>query len=364
MKISEITLELETFAPLSLQEDYDNSGLIIGDFDKDIQKALIALDITEEVLAEAIQGGYELIITHHPIIFKGLKKLNGKNLVERLVLKAIKNDIAIYAFHTNVDNVLEGVNGIIAEKLGLTNVNVLQSKKGILRKLHTFCPVNMADEVRNALFEAGAGAIGNYDNCSFNLEGEGSFMPNDKAAPVVGVKNKLHFEKEVRIEVIFPDYLENKILVSLFKAHPYEEIPYDIYPLENHIASIGAGAVGELPKELSEKEILDNLKKVFGTQAIKHSKFLNKPIKKVALCGGAGSFLIPQAIAHKADLFITGDLKYHDYFEADNQILLADIGHYESEQFTKDLIYSILNKKFPIFALRISENKTNPIYYF
>lgn len=364
MKINEITQELEKFAPLSLQEDYDNSGLLIGDFDKDIQKALIALDVTEEILEEAIGGGYELIIAHHPLIFKGLKKINGKNFVERLVLKAIKNDIAIYAFHTNVDNILNGVNGVIAEKLGLTNVEILKSKRGFLKKLHTYCPVKMADEIREALFEAGAGEIGNYDNCSFNSVGEGSFRPNDMANPVIGLKNKLHFEKEVKIEVIFPDYLEGKILNSLFNAHPYEEIAYDIYSLENQKADIGSGAIGELIKEVSEIEFLEKLKSLLGIKTIKHSEFLNKSIKKVALCGGAGSFLISQAIAHKADLFITGDLKYHDYFEADNQILLADIGHYESEQFTKDLIYSILNKKFPTFALRISENKTNPIYYF
>lgn len=364
MKIKEITNELERFAPLSVQEDYDNSGLIIGDFNKDIQKALICLDVTEDIMEEAIQGNYELIIAHHPIIFKGLKKINGKNFVERLVLTAIKNDIAIYAFHTNADNVLAGVNGIIAEKLGLSNVEILQPKRKILRKLVTFCPEQMAEKVRNTLFEAGAGEYRNYDHCSFNVTGEGTFRGNDSSTPYVGEKGEMHFEKEIRIEVIFPDYLENRILQSLISAHPYEEVAYDIYPIENQIADIGAGAIGELASKMNEDDFLKMLKKVFGTQTIKHSGFLNNPIKKVALCGGAGSFLIHQSKLKKADIFITGDLKYHDFFEASNQILLADIGHYESEQFTKELIYSILNKKFPTFALRISENKTNPVYYF
>lgn len=364
MKIIEITQELERLAPLSVQESYDNSGLIIGDFESEIQKALICLDVTEEVMDEAILGNYELIIAHHPLVFKGLKKINGRNFVERIVLKAIKNDIAIYAFHTNADNILNGVNGTIAEKLGLCNVEILQPQRGILRKLVTYCPIVMADKVRIALFDAGAGSIGNYDQVSFNISGEGTFRANANAKPFVGKSNQLHTEKEIRIELIFPNYLEHRILKALLATHPYEEVAYDIYPLENKFEAIGAGAIGELEQEVSELDFLKQLKKVFGLQFVKHSKCLDRPIKKVALCGGSGSFLIHQAIAKKADLFFTGDLKYHDYFEADNKILLADIGHYESEQFTKELIYSILNKKFPTFALRISENKTNPVYYF
>jgi dinuclear metal center YbgI/SA1388 family protein len=364
MKIGELIEVLELYAPLVLQEDYDNAGLIVGDKNTVINKVLICLDITDETLDEAINTNCDLIISHHPIIFKGLKKINGNNLVERVVIKAIQNNISIYVTHTNLDNVIEGVNGVIARKIGLRNTEILQRKPNLLRKLVVFCPVNKALEVRDALFKSGAGSIGNYDSCSFNINGYGTFQANEDANPYVGEKKKLHIENEERIEVIYPSYKEANILNNLFQTHPYEEVAYDIYPLKNDLRGVGSGIIGELETEQTEDHFLSKLKSIFNISSIRHTEFLNKKIKKIAICGGSGSFLIQLAKNAGADVFVTGDIKYHDFFEADKKILLADIGHYESEQFTKELIYSILMKKFPTFALRISEKETNPVRYF
>ncbi len=363
MKIKELIRPLEEFAPLSVQEPYDNAGLILGTPETEVSKVLITLDVTEVTLDEALKNDCDIIISHHPLIFKGLKKITGGNLVEKLVLKAIKHNVAIYASHTNLDNVKDGVNAVIAQKLGLRKLQLLQKRKGLLRKLVTFCPLEQANEVRAKLFSAGAGHIGNYDWCSFNAEGEGSFRANENANPFVGEKGELHFEKEVRIETIYPAYKEGVVLRSLFDAHPYEEVAYDIYPLENEFDNIGSGMMGELSVEVSEEEFLQKVKTVFDSKAIRYSGLLRKKVKKVAVCGGSGSFLIATAKRAGADVFITGDIKYHDFFEADGKILLTDIGHYESEQFTKELIADILMKNFPTFALRISENEENPVKY-
>lgn len=362
MLLQAITDLIETIAPLSYQETYDNAGLIIGSKEKEIEKAIICLDITEEVLNEAIDKQCQLIISHHPLIFKGFKKLNGKNATERIIVKAIQHDIAIYAAHTNLDNVNQGVNAMLAKKLNLKNPRILQPKRAMLRKLVCFCPTTHAEAVRNAIFEAGAGHIGNYDSCSFNTSGEGSFRASESANPFVGAINQLHYENEIRIETIFPAYLENKILKALFTTHPYEEVAYDIYTLENETNTIGSGMIGEI-EEKDEILFLQFVKSITNAKSIRHTALQGKPIKKVALCGGSGSFLIKDAIAAGADIFITGDVKYHDFFEAENKIIIADIGHYESEQYTKELLYSIIIKKFPNFAVLISEKNTNPIHY-
>lgn len=363
MIVKEIIKPLEELAPLYLQESYDNSGLLVGNPDKDIQKALITLDITELVLQEAIDKKCNLIISHHPVIFQGLKSITGQNATERIVEKAIKNDIVLYAIHTNLDNVNIGVNSILCDKIGLVNRKILSPKKEILRKLVTFCPVDDAEKVRQAIFDAGAGHIGNYDSCSFNSPGTGSFRGSEDTNPFVGEKGKLHYENEIRIETIYPVYHENSILKALFDAHPYEEVAYDIYYLGNKFERVGAGMIGELENEMNEIDFIKMLKQRFESACVRHSKLLNKQIRKVAVCGGSGSFLIRDAKNAGADIFITGDVKYHDFFEADGKIIIADIGHYESEQFAKDLIYSILNKKFSNFAVLISELNTNSVNY-
>ncbi|MCP4552938.1 MAG: Nif3-like dinuclear metal center hexameric protein [Bacteroidetes bacterium] len=364
MKLAKITQLLEEFAPLSLQEHYDNSGLIIGNPTDEIRNALICIDITEEVIDEAKSGGFNLIISHHPLIFKEIKKLNKKPGVEQIIVDCIKNDIAIYAMHTNVDNIKSGVNGVIADKIGLINTSTLSEKSGLFRKLVTFCPAKNAEKLRSALFEQGAGQQGNYDCCSFNMTGTGTFKGNDNAKPFIGEKNIRQTEQEIRIETIYPVHKEKSILSALINTHPYEEVAYDIFTLENTYNEFGAGIIGELNEEIGEIAFLKKLKTVFGVKIVKHSTLLNKPIKKVAVCGGSGSFLISVAKAREADIFISGDIKYHDFFEAHNKLLIADIGHYESEQFTKELIHTILIKKFPNFALRISEINTNPIQYY
>jgi dinuclear metal center YbgI/SA1388 family protein len=363
MTIKDLTEKIEEFAPLSLQESYDNAGLIIGDPNTTIKGALITLDVTEEVMYEAINNGCNLIIAHHPLIFKGIKKLNNKSQVERMIVLAVKNDIAIYAAHTNLDNVQHGVNAMIAKKLGLVNISILAPKDQLLKKLVTFCPADHAEKVRESIFNAGAGHIGNYDSCSFNILGEGTFRAGEGADPFVGEVDHLHTEKETRIESVFPDYLKNRIVSAMLKAHPYEEVAYDIYPIENRFNLVGAGMVGELEKDEDTHEFLARIKKVFGSGCIRYTNIVKGKISRVAVCGGSGSFLLQDAIASGADIFITGDIKYHEFFEADNKIIIADVGHYESEQFTKELLMNFVKKNIATFAVRISEANTNPISY-
>ena len=364
MKIKEIAQYLESIAPLSFQEPYDNAGLIVGNSDTECTGIITSLDVTEEVVEEAQKRRCNLIVAHHPVIFKGLKKLNGKNYVERTVIAAIKNDIAIYAIHTNLDNVLEGVNHKIAEKIQLQNCTVLLPKENTLAKLVTFAPVENAEEVKNALFNAGAGSVGNYDQCSFNVEGSGTFRAGDGSNPYVGETGKRHTERETRIEVVFDSFLEPKIVQALKKVHPYEEVAYYVQGLKNTRNNVGSGLIGELPASVSENELLMILKSAFKLNIIRHTSFVDKPVKKIALCGGAGIFLLPSAISAGADVYITGDIKYHEFFDADRRILLADIGHYESEQFTIELLTDFLRKRFSNFAVLKTEINTNPVIYF
>jgi len=363
-KIKDIAGFLESFAPLRLQESYDNAGLIVGNSSTEVTGVLITLDVTEEVLDEAIRENCNLVVAHHPVVFSGLKKITGKNYVERSVLKAIKNDIALYAAHTNLDSVEGGVNGKICEKLGLENCRILQPADGLLKKLVTFIPVDHAEAVRQAVFSAGAGHIGNYDSCSFNLHGQGTFRGSETTNPFVGKKGEQHYENEIRLETIFPSYLQGQIVSALLKTHPYEEVAYDIYPLENSFNQVGMGMIGTLPEEKSETEFLKQLKETFGPGTIRHTALLNKKVSKVAVCGGAGSFLLKQAISAGADFFVTGDFKYHQFFDAENKIVIADVGHFESEQFTKELFYELLTKNFSKFAVRLSGVNTNPVFYF
>ncbi|MEO6819029.1 MAG: Nif3-like dinuclear metal center hexameric protein [Ginsengibacter sp.] len=363
MTINEITEFFQTIAPSSLQEDYDNSGLIIGDPSRICLGILVSLDVTEEIVLEAKERGCNLVISHHPIVFKGLKTFTGKNYVERSVISAIKNDIAIYAIHTNLDNVMVGVNKKIAEKLLLTHCKSLSPKTGVLKKLVTFCPQSSAEEVRSALFEAGAGDIGNYSECSFNIQGEGTFKPGKGSDPYVGEYGKLHTEDETRIEVIFPGYLQNQLVKHLKDIHPYEEVAYYISVVENEWQEVGSGLIGELEEEMTESNFLHLLKEKFKLSVIRHTSLLGKPIKKVALCGGSGFFLLNQAKALGAQVYVTGDVKYHEFFDADGKILLADIGHYESEQFTIDLIIDFLKEKYVNFAVLKTKINTNPINY-
>lgn len=364
MKIREIIDSLEQLAHPTLQEDYDNAGLLIGDKNNECTGALISLDVTEKVVEEAIARKCNLIISHHPLIFRGLKKITGDNYVSRTIISAIKNDIAVYAIHTNLDNVAHGVNSKIAEKLGMKNCHVLLPKEDQLKKLVTFSPVQNADVVRNALFAAGAGAIGKYSECSYNVSGEGTFKAGEGTNPFVGQQGERHTEPEIRIEVIFPTHIQAPLLSALKEAHPYEEVAYYIQPLDNMDKMTGSGLVGDLDQPISPGALLEELKHHFNLSVIRHTDFTSETIKRIAVCGGSGFFLLPNAIASGAQAYITSDIKYHDFFEAEGEILLADIGHFESEQFTVDLLSEILREKYPNFAVLKSETRTNPIRYF
>ena len=364
MIVQDVINHLEELAPLAYAEDFDNVGLLVGDKNAKITSILVTLDTLEAVVDEAILEKCNLIVSFHPIIFKGLKKLTGKSYVERVVMKAIKHDIAIYSIHTALDNALQGVNDMICNQLKLTNKRILIPQSATIKKLTTYVPNSEAEQLRSALFKAGAGSLGNYDDCSFNVEGVGTFTGNESAKPTKGNKGEIHFEKETKISVTYAKHLESKILTALFKTHTYEEVAYEITTLENKNQNIGMGMVGELNKPMEAKSFLKYLKTSMNTELIRHSALLNKPIKKVAVLGGSGSFAIQAAKHNGADVFITADLKYHDFFAAENSIILADIGHYESEQFTKNLLVAYLTKKISNFAIVLSKTNTNPVKYF
>ncbi len=363
MKIKEIIQVLEAYAPLPYQESYDNAGLIFGDPSWEVTNVLLTLDATEAVIDEAIERGCNLVVAHHPIVFSGLKKINGRSYVERVAIKAIKHDIAVYAAHTNLDNVRNGVCARMADRLGLEGCRVLQPRTGLLKKLYTFVPADDAETVRAALFTAGAGHIGNYSECSFNAEGQGTFKGGAGTDPYVGTPGERHFEREIKLEVIFPVYLESGIIQALLASHPYEEVAYDVVTLDNAYQQVGSGLVGELPEAMEEQAFLAWVKQQFQTGCVRYTPLRGRPVKKVALCGGAGSFLLKRAIAAGADAYISADFKYHEFFDADNQIVIADIGHFESEQFTVELFYHILTEKFRNFAPLKSTIKTNPVNY-
>ncbi|MEX6687825.1 Nif3-like dinuclear metal center hexameric protein [Danxiaibacter flavus] len=364
MKIGEVIQHLELIAPPAYQESYDNAGLLTGSPSWQCTGVICTLDATEEVILEAKQKGCNLVVTHHPIIFGGLKKITGRNYVEQTVITSIKYDIAIYAIHTNLDNVINGVNNKIADKLSLINRKILSPKKNLLMKLFTFAPKDFAEKVRSALFNAGGGHIGNYSECSFNAEGTGTFKAGTNTQPFVGEIETRHEENEIKIEIIFPAYRQKSVVNALIKAHPYEEPAFDIVPLANDYSETGSGLIGELESPISGEDMLNRLKTAFELQVIRHTHLLDKPMKKVALCGGAGFFLLPNAIASGADIYITADVKYHEFFDADGKIVLADIGHWESEQFTVDLLFDILQTKFPTFAVLKTDIRTNPVYYY
>ncbi len=363
MIVKEVTNLLEEFAPLNYAESFDNVGLLIGDKNSTVTGILVTLDTLEIVVEEAIAKKCNLIVSFHPIVFNGLKKITGANYVERVVIKAIQHNIAIYSMHTALDNNQEGVNAKICDVLGLINTKILIPQKNTIKKLTTYAPLNAVEHIKNTLFKAGAGSIGNYSNCSFTTEGIGSFKANENANPVLGEIGKNHHEKEAQIHITYSKSKEEKVLNALFKNHPYEEVAYEITTLENKNQNIGMGMVGELKEPTTEKSFLNFVKKQMGADGIRHSKFLDQNISKVAVLGGSGAFAISAAKNSGAQIFITSDIKYHDFYQAENKIVIADIGHYETEQFTKNLLVDYLTKKIPNFAIHLSESITNPIKY-
>ena len=364
MKLKAITQFLEHQFPLSLQESYDNSGLLIGNLEMEITGVLICLDSIEKIVDEAIEKNCNLIIAHHPIIFKGLKKMTESNYIERVVSKCIKNDIALYAIHTNLDNHFEGVNKEIANRIGLKNLRILQPIQGNLSKLTVFVPKDALEKLDEAIFKAGGGQIGNYSECHFRTEGTGTFKGNENSNPQIGNKNVREAFEEFRVEYLVSNYNLRNVLNAMYASHPYEEVAYEIYPIQNSNQFEGAGMIGEIETEVDEITFLTQLKTTFNCGIIRHSQLLGRKIKKVAVCGGSGSFLLSKAIQQKADIFITGDFKYHEFFDAEKQIIIADIGHFESEQFTTNLLAERMKENFTNFAIHLTEHNTNPINYF
>lgn len=364
MKVKEIVGLFENIAPSMYQESYDNSGLIIGDPEMEVSKIMLSLDTTEAVIEEAISNGCNLVVAHHPIVFKGLKRFNGKNYVERTVIKAIKHDIAILAIHTNLDNVLRhGVNQKLASKLGMSNLRILAPKSGLLTKIFIYVPDNHLDKVKNALFEAGAGNIGDYAECSFTVLGKGTFKPGSDSQPYSGTIGERETADEYKLEVLAPAYMASRVVELVRKVHPYEEMAYEIIGLDNENQEIGSGVIGELPSAISKDDFLKHLKASLGLEVIRHTKG-KEQIRTVAVCGGAGSFLIGDAIRSKADAYVTSDIKYHEFFDAEDKLLLCDVGHFESEISTLDIFYDRIKEKFPNFAVIFCTLSTNPIQYF
>ena len=364
MTVKDILNCITEVAPLQWQENYDNAGLQVGDLNAEVHKALICLDITEEVVDEAVVKKCDLIVSHHPLIFKGLKHLTPGTYIERAVTKAVKHDIAMISMHTNLDNSCVGVSRVLAEKLGLKNLHVLQPLENQLRKLVVYVPLVAVEQVRDAMFESGAGCIGNYDSCSFNANGQGSFRAGETAHPFVGEVGKLHFEDEVRVETVVPKHALNHVISAMLKVHPYEEVAYDVYALENEFQQAGAGMVGEFENAMEETGFLALVAEVIGSPCLRHSALTGRTIQKVALCGGSGSPFMGDALRCGADAYLTADVKYHDFFVPEGKLLLVDGGHFETEQFTKELLYELIRKKFPTFAAEIAETRTNAVYYY
>lgn len=363
MKIKEILHTIEQIAPIPLQESFDNSGVQIGDTNQEAKGAVLCIDVTEAVVEEAINLGCNLIISHHPLAFRSFKSLTGKNYVERCMIKACKHDIVIYAAHTNLDNASEGINRYLSKMLNLQHVRILAPQEHKLLKLVTFVPHSHAEIVRNALFNAGAGNIGNYDSCSYNLSGQGTFRAGENTNPFIGERSELHYEDEMRIEVILPSYKQSEVHRALLAVHPYEEPAFDFYLLENKWDNAGSGIVGTLPEETEEEDFLYLLKDTFHLNTVQHSTLNGRMVRDIAICSGSGAFLIPKAIAYGADVFITGEAKYNDFYDVEDKILLAVIGHYESEIFTKNVFFDIISKKYPTFALYMSGFDANPVNY-
>jgi dinuclear metal center YbgI/SA1388 family protein len=364
MKIRDIIHTLEKWAPLSHQEAYDNCGLITGQIHDNCNGVLVSLDCTEDVLDEAMRRNCNLIVAHHPIVFSAMKKFSGDDYVSRVIRKAIKNDLAIYAIHTNLDNVQSGVNARICRQLGIQKPRILSPQKGRLKKLVVFVPKAAIQEVSSAVFEAGAGHIGNYEACSFSNSGKGTFKGNEQSSPFVGEKGVLHSEPEERLEVVVPDYLVGAVIKAMVHAHPYEEVAYDLFPLENTWSQIGSGMIGTLEAPMAVADFMLRIKREMHMPFIRHTALCKPTVSTVAVCGGSGFFLIDDAKRAGADVFLTADVKYHQFFDADNKLIIMDIGHFESEQFTIDLIVDFLKEKMPTFAILLSETNTNPVNYF
>ena len=364
-RIQQIIDFLEQIAPPALQEDYDNSGLLVGEPHKEVERVLVSLDVTEEVVAEAVAAGAGLIVSHHPIVFRPLKRITGRNEVERTVMAALRAGIGLYAIHTNLDNVAHGVNAMMCRKLGLQGMRVLRPANGTLAKVVTFVPHDHAEAVREAMFSAGGGRIGAYDACSFSHIGEGTFRAGEGANPFVGQPGVHHRESETRLEMVVERWNVRRVISAMKKAHPYEEVAHDVVMLDNPHPTAGSGGIGAFDEPIGWNAFVELVKSAFGAPAIRHTAPPKGDIKTVAVCGGTGSFLLPDAIRNGADVFLSSDFKYHEFFGTEGRITIADIGHAEAEGgISQWLVDQLAEFKlgFPNFAVLLSEVRTNPIH--
>ena len=364
MKIKEVIQFLEQKFPLHWQEDFDNCGVQCGDKERELTGIVVCFDMSEAVIDEALAQGSNMVISHHPIIYKhGLKKIEPTNRVGKIIYKALENKILLYSMHTNIDSGKAGGNVLFAKKLELQNLSVLVPKENQFCKLVVFVPAENSALLKEAMFKIGCGNIGNYSHCSYSCEGIGSFKPLTGVNPHIGKHNRLERVDEERIEMIFPKNIKRQVIETLYGHHPYEEPAFDIITLENQNREVGLGRIGLLPTSMLAKDFILYIKEKLNLDFVKFSGNRDAEIKKVAVCGGGGASFISEALTAGVNAYITGDLKYHDFFIPENKMLLIDIGHFEGEHFIREIITSLLQENFNTFATHFTEVEIPVIHH-
>ena len=361
MKLNDLIKQIEKKYPLSLAYDWDNVGLLVGDFESEIKKVLVTLEANENVIDEAIENNVDLIVTHHPFIFKKINKINTRDLKGRLIHKLIKNDIALYSMHTNFDIAFDGLNDYFMEIMGFKNTKILDvTNSQTLYKLAVYVPKTHELVLRDALGEAGAGYIGNYSHCTFNTPGIGTFKPDENTNPFIGTVGQIEEVEEVKIETIVPQSILQKTIDKMLKAHPYEEVAYDIYKLENKGESVGLGRYASLDVQTNLQALCEKIKLKLNMNHIRVVGDLNTKIKKVAVVTGAGSDMVRLAKSKNCDVIITGDVKYHEAQDAlDMGMTMVDCGHFDTEDIFKDVMKRFLDSVEGVEIIR-SEINLNP----
>ncbi len=358
MKLNDLIKKIEKKYPLNLAYDWDNVGLIVGDFDSDIKRILVTLEANENVIDEAISKDIDLIVTHHPFLFRKINKVNTRDLKGRLIHKLIKNDISLYSMHTNFDIAFDGLNDYFMEIMGFENTKILDvTKSETLYKVAVYVPKSHENIVREALGNSGAGYIGNYSNCTFNISGIGTFKPEENTNQFIGEIGEIEKVDEIKIETIVPQGILQKVIDKMIKSHPYEEVAYDIYKLENKGKSIGLGRYASLERESDLQALCDKIKLKLNMNHIRVVGDLNKKIKKVAVVTGAGSDMVSLAKSKNCDVIITGDVKYHEAQDAlDMGMAIVDCGHFDTEDIFKDVMKRFLDTIGDIETIRTEVN--------
>ncbi|MEG1409914.1 MAG: Nif3-like dinuclear metal center hexameric protein [Terrisporobacter sp.] len=361
MKLNDLIKKIENKYPLNLAYDWDNVGLLVGDFDAEVKKILVSLEANENVIEEAIKNNVDLIVTHHPFIFRKLNKINTRDLKGKLIHKLIKNDIALYSMHTNFDIAFDGLNDYFMEIMGFENTKVLDiTNSEVLHKIAVYVPLTHELVIREALGDVGAGHIGNYSHCTFNTPGVGTFRPEENANPFIGKIRETEEVKEVKIETIVPQSILQKTIDKMIKAHPYEEVAYDVYKLENKGNSVGLGRYTTLNQVMDLQSLCEKIKLKLNMDHIRVVGELNTKIKKVAVVTGAGSDMVSLAKSKNCNVIITGDVKYHEAQDAlDMGMCIIDCGHFDTEDIFKDVIKRFLDT-FESVEIVKSEVNLNP----